>query len=241
MKIRDIQLQLAARGYTPGPIDGIWGRKTQAAVRRFQERHGLEPDGVVGPLTLAALFSSAPPAAGPVPTSLPSFDDPGLVWFQEARRLIGTKEKPGAGSNPVILDWASDQGLKNAYGDDETPWCGLFVGHCISATLDREPTPSDLLSARAWERFGIGTSPTPGAVMVFWREARRSWKGHVGFYAGEDDSAYRILGGNQSDSVSLAWIAKSRFVTARWPATVPPTLPQRVDVDREATLSWNEA
>lgn len=241
MRIRDIQLQLAARGYTPGAIDGIWGRRTQAAVRQFQSRNGLEPDGIVGPLTLAALFSGAPASAGPSPVSMPSLDDPTLVWFQEARRLIGTKEKPGVGSNPVILDWASDQGLKKDYSDDEIAWCGLFVGHCISATLDREPTPPSLLSARAWERFGIKTSPTPGAIMVFWREDRQGWKGHVGFYAGEDDTAYRILGGNQSNSVSLAWITKERFVTARWPSTVPPIMAARIDVDRDVTLSWNEA
>lgn len=242
MKIKDIQQQLAARGYTPGPIDGIWGRQTIAAVRRFQTRHGLEPDGVVGPLTLAALFQGAPAAAAPTPSSLTGFDDPSLVWFQEARRLIGTREKPGKGDNPEILDWASDQGLKTIYTGDDIPWCGLFVGHCVSSTLDREATPSSLLSARAWERFGIPIAPTPGAIMVFWRESRGSGKGHVGFYAGEDDTgAFRILGGNQSDSVSLAWLGKDRFLGARWPATVPPPVPRSVRVTRTASLSWNEA
>ena len=69
MKIKDIQQQLAARGYTPGPIDGIWGRQTAAAVRQFQAKHGLEADGIVGPLTLAALFQGAPAAAGPAPAT----------------------------------------------------------------------------------------------------------------------------------------------------------------------------
>lgn len=241
MKIRDIQQQLAARGYTPGPIDGIWGRKTAAAVRQFQLKHGLEPDGVVGPLTLAALFQGASAAAGPTPLTLADFDDPALVWFQEARRLIGTRETPGRGSNPEILDWAADQGLEKAYVGDDIPWCGLFVGHCISATLDREPTPANLLSARAWARFGITTAPTPGAVMVFWRGEPTGRLGHVGFYAGEDAAAYRVLGGNQSDSVSLAWIAKDRLVDARWPATVPPPVARSIQVARSASLSWNEA
>jgi len=241
MKIKDIQQQLAARGYTPGPIDGVWGRATVAAVRRFQLKHGLEPDGVVGPLTLAALFQGAPAVNAPTPLTLADFDDPGLVWFQEARRLIGTREKPGRGDNPEIIDWASDQGLKSIYTGDDVPWCGLFVGHCVSATLDREPTPAGLLSARAWERFGIPTAPTPGAVMVFWRDGRGSGKGHVGFYAGEDDGAYRILGGNQSDSVSLAWLTKERFVAARWPSTVPPPVARAIKVARNSSLSWNEA
>ena len=37
-------------------VDGDLGRNTQAAVMAFQAAHGLTPDGVVGPRTMAALF-----------------------------------------------------------------------------------------------------------------------------------------------------------------------------------------
>ena len=231
MKIIEVQQALARLGLKPGPLDGIWGRQTAAALREFQSRNGLEPDGVLGPVTIAALSGGAPP-----PTDL---TDPILVWFKEATRLIGTREKPGTGNNPAILDWATGAGIP--YKSDDIPWCGLFVGHCITATLGGEPTPANMLGARAWERFGIRTEPTPGAVMVFWRKSLASGLGHVGFYAGEDASAYRILGGNQSDSVSLAWVAKDRLLTARWPSTVPPPIPRAVQVARTDTLSWNEA
>jgi uncharacterized protein (TIGR02594 family) len=231
MKIIDVQTALAQQGYKPGPLDGIWGRQTAAAVRAFQTRNGLDPDGIVGPLTLARLIPSAPAPTG--------FAQPGLVWLKEAMRLMGTKETPGVGSNPVILDWASDMGIR--YSGDDIPWCGLFVGHCITSTLEREPTPTNILGARAWSSFGIKTEPTLGAVMVFWRRSLASGLGHVGFYAGEDSTAFRILGGNQSDSVSLAWIAKDRLVGARWPATVAPPVPDRPTFARTDTLSWNEA
>jgi hypothetical protein len=98
-----------------------------------------------------------------------------------------------------------------------------------------------VLGARSWERFGIRTDPALGAVMVFWRQSPQSGLGHVGFYAGEDDTAFRILGGNQSDSVSLAWIRKDRLVTARWPATIPPPIARPMRVAQDAPLSWNEA
>jgi len=231
MKVIEIQQLLASMGLKPGPLDGIWGRQTVAALRAFQLSRGLEPDGILGPLTLAALAPGVPRSAG--------LDDPSLVWFKEAKRLLGTREKPGAGSNTTILNWATAQGIP--YKGDDIPWCGLFVGHCISATLDREPTPASVLSARAWNAFGIRTRPTPGAVMVFWRKSLGSGLGHVGLYAGEDEDAYRIVGGNQSDTVSLAWITKNRLVGARWPSTVPPMVPAPVVVARADGLSWNEA
>ena len=187
---------------------------------------------MVGPQTLASLFPDNPPVEN-------GLNNPALVWFQEARRLIGTREDPTSGNNPQILDWAKDQGIP--YGGDDIPWCGLFVGHCVGSTLTSEPLPTNILGARSWERFGVKTDPSPGAVMVFWRKSRQSGLGHVGFYAGEDDGAYRILGGNQSDSVSLAWVGKDRLLGARWPSSVPGMVAQPVQVARNDTLSWNEA
>ena len=36
-------------GINPGPIDGIFGRKTNKAVRAAQRGNNLKPDGWVGP------------------------------------------------------------------------------------------------------------------------------------------------------------------------------------------------
>ena len=57
-EVRDLQSALLQRGINPGPLDGIFGPRTETAVRRFQELEGLVADGVAGPMTLAAL--SAP-------------------------------------------------------------------------------------------------------------------------------------------------------------------------------------
>jgi len=53
--VRLIQDRLAASGYDPGPVDGIFGPRTELAVLAFQDDHSLLADGVVGPQSRAAL------------------------------------------------------------------------------------------------------------------------------------------------------------------------------------------
>ncbi|WP_299724779.1 peptidoglycan-binding protein [uncultured Tateyamaria sp.] len=66
---KSIQRRLTTLGYTPGPIDGVWGAKTDAAVRAFQRRAGLVVDGVVGSQTYRALFGNRRPHAMSVMTA----------------------------------------------------------------------------------------------------------------------------------------------------------------------------
>ena len=51
-----IQESLQALGYEPGPVDGVNGEKTDAAIRRFQTDQQLEVDGLVGENTHTALL-----------------------------------------------------------------------------------------------------------------------------------------------------------------------------------------
>jgi len=53
--ILGMQAALKAAGFDPGPLDGLPGPKTTAAILAFQEKAGLVADGVYGPKTRAAL------------------------------------------------------------------------------------------------------------------------------------------------------------------------------------------
>lgn len=53
--VHNLQADLAALGFDPGPIDGRFGPKTTAALRAFQGSHKLTVDGRAGPQTFAAI------------------------------------------------------------------------------------------------------------------------------------------------------------------------------------------
>ena len=54
-EVIQIQKKLKNWGYYTGSVDGIYGSKTVAAVKKFQSKNGLTVDGIAGPKTLAAM------------------------------------------------------------------------------------------------------------------------------------------------------------------------------------------
>lgn len=58
MTIKQVQCLLTYLGYNPGVIDGANGKNTMAAVKKFQAQEGLDPDGVPGGKTWAALLDA---------------------------------------------------------------------------------------------------------------------------------------------------------------------------------------
>ena len=53
--VRHWQMFLNLNGYNCGAADGIFGPKTEAAVKQWQKNHGLKADGIIGPKTWASL------------------------------------------------------------------------------------------------------------------------------------------------------------------------------------------
>ncbi len=54
-EVRQIQQKLKNWGYYNGAVDGIYGSKTLAAVKSFQQKNGLTVDGIAGEKTLSAM------------------------------------------------------------------------------------------------------------------------------------------------------------------------------------------
>lgn len=211
-EIRTIQTRLRYNGFTPGPIDGILGPRTSAAIVAFKRSIGFVPRPWVGPQTFKALMQ---PAEDPVQGPALAID---LPWIKVGLRVKGLHERA---DNTALGDFLRSDG--HALGDPAVfPWCGDFVETCIRLALPREPFTGDVAKnpywALNWRSFGrpmIG--PATGCIASI----TRSGGGHVCFVLGEDADRYYCLGGNQSNTVSIAPIEKSRFVreSFRWPET----------------------
>jgi uncharacterized protein (TIGR02594 family) len=155
----------------------------------------------------------------------------------EAVKLYGTREIVGRQHSPEILSWAKEVGL--AYSADETPWCGLFAAIVVKrAGFD---VVKDPLWARNWNNFGIPQKVAMlGDILVF---TRPGGGGHVGFYVGEDDTCYHVLGGNQSNMVNTTRILKSRCIGIRrcdWRVAQPANV-RVIKLAANGTVSSNEA
>lgn len=195
-----IQTSLADLGYYTGPVDGIRGPKTDAALVAFKKSIGLRARPFFGPLTRRALLGGGE-GAGDIP------------WMVEAAAVRGLHE---ARNNGRLRGWFAK--AVSWIDPRDVAWCGAFVLTCLQLGLGEVVAPKKPLLARGWLPFGVPCDPVFGAVLVFWRGSRDGWKGHVGFYYGEDETHFHVLGGNQSDAVTVTRIAKSRLLDARWPS-----------------------
>ena len=156
-------------------------------------------------------------------------------WLTVAEQNSGVAEIPGPRHSNVISRWLSKLGAW--WSDDETPWCGVFAAYCMQEA--GQPIPKAYYRAKEWETYGSRLQRdrlSPGAILVF----ERKGGGHVGFYVGESQTHYYVLGGNQSNEVNVSKIAKYRLTASRWPKGVP-VMGKPVAMHTGATETKNEA
>ena len=151
---------------------------------------------------------------------------------------LGLQEIPGPLSNPEIIMMARVAGVSNQYNNDDIAWCGLFIAYVVISS-GRKPVEGPLW-ARNWAKWGVAAdTPKLGDILVF---ERQGGGGHVGLYIAEDNEGFYVLGGNQSNSVSITRIKKSRLLAARRPEyKLAPDSVKKYFLDASGSFSENEA
>lgn len=225
-EVRDVQRRLYELAYNPGPIDGVFGPRTESAVRAFQRDSRLVPDGIVGPRTRANLeapqcrATSRPMALSPSrPARQEATGPPGEPrWLAIARKEICTREaKLGSESNPRIVEYHQATSLRAQ--SDQTPWCASFVSWVLEEAGIRS---TESAWAKSYLNWGSALDqPRVGAIVVFHRGSgppSSKGTGHVGFFMESRGATIGLLGGNQNNHVNIKEYKKSRLLAYRWPA-----------------------
>lgn len=161
------------------------------------------------------------------------------AWIAIARTYLGLAETPGRETTPTIRRWLIELGAW--WSDDETPWCGVFVAHCLQEA-GIGPLPKAYYRALAWRDWGLPQrSPVLGSIIVYNGGPSRPGAGHVGFAVGIDRlGRYLTLGGNQGNRVSIVPFEAGRAVAYRYPGPAIPPLATLPLIDHSGSSSSNE-
>ena len=132
-------------------------------------------------------------------------------WLKFAFSQLSVAEIPGELSNDKIADYLSVIGMPRI---DEIPWCAAFVAWCL-----KQSNTNYLKSAlsRDWLSWGQESGNVMGCIAILWRGDIKATTGHIGFYIGEDEKNLYLLGGNQSNSVSIAPYSFNNLLGFRMP------------------------
>lgn len=137
-------------------------------------------------------------------------------WIQLARAflLANIREVEGTAANPLIayfLNQFTQLEGSAAAKSDETPWCSAFA--CGVMELAGYASPHHAL-ARSWDTYGDKLDGYKYGCITTLRDDN-----HVGFAVDFDVAKHQVLllGGNQSNSISIKPYDAQRVVQYRWP------------------------
>lgn len=135
------------------------------------------------------------------------------LWIISALKFLNVKEITGERTSPEIKQFFQQSGHADVTSD-EVPWCAAFVGAMLK---DAGFEGTNSLMARSYLNWGRQChAAETGAVAVFKRGDDPSL-GHVGFVITSSKDEVYILGGNQSDRVSIESFSKKKLLSLRWP------------------------
>lgn len=121
--------------------------------------------------------------------------------IEAAKAYLGLREENAEEAKVLSAFFKEAAGV--SLNPAKTAWCAAFVD-AILRTTGGEGTGK--LNARSYLNWGVPVdTPKVGDVVVFSRGDPNGWQGHVGFYMGTNpDGTIKVLGGNQSNSVSVS-------------------------------------
>lgn len=185
--VKKIQEALNTHGYSLG-VDGIWGDKTDSAIRDFQSKNGLDVDGIYGVNTHNSLFGIAGTNAPSKPQAPDSYSDIDLgkydSGYQKSDDVLGAEQKKTDAENAV-----------NNYGDFSYANQGNF-DEIMNKILNREQFSFDLNGNALYQQYKDKYTQQGKMAM-------QDTMGQAAAMTGGYGSSYASTAGNQAYQASL--------------------------------------
>jgi N-acetylmuramoyl-L-alanine amidase len=148
--VHDLQERLLEMGYDVGRADGVFGARTERALRSFQRECGLIPDGTFGPATMRALRQLGRKVVGGRPQMLRE----SAMIYHAGPHLIGKRIviDPGHGSDDagwVVKDGDTTWTEAELTFDLASRLEGRFAAIGVRADLTRGPDTDATNAERA--------------------------------------------------------------------------------------------
>jgi N-acetylmuramoyl-L-alanine amidase len=159
-EVRNIQSRLKDWGYYTGAVDGIYGSKTVAAVKKFQKKHNLRVDGIAGPATLSAIGLPSGTSAGSVHGYSQSD-------YQLLGRIISAEARGESYTGQVAVGAVVLNRVKSASFPDSIAGVVYQKGAFSAVTDGQFDQPVSSTSLKAARDAMAGWDPSGGALYYY--------------------------------------------------------------------------
>lgn len=158
-EVRKIQEKLKRWGYYNGSVDGVYGSKTEAAVKKFQKNNGLTADGIAGKATLAAMGINSSTGSSSGGTGSNDLNLLSKVVYSEARGEPYTGQVAVAA---IVLNRVASSNFPNSVAGV------VYQSGAFDAVSDGQINLTPDATARKAAQDAInGWDPTYGCIYYF--------------------------------------------------------------------------
>ena len=185
--VKELQRLLNANGYSLD-VDGVWGDKTDAAVRKYQNQKGLTVDGIVGANTWGSLYGTNKTTTPTTPTEPKSYSDIDLSkydsGYQKSQDVLNAEQKKTEAESAV-----------NNYGDFNYSNQATF-DEIMNKILNREQFSYDLNGDALYQQY-------KDKYIQQGKMAMQDTMGQAAAMTGGYGNSYAATVGNQAYQASL--------------------------------------
>jgi N-acetylmuramoyl-L-alanine amidase len=187
-----LQERLIELGFNCGKVDGVYGGKTEAAVKEFQKSVGIVVDGKCGPATLISLMRLVKTVQGGAPAAL-------------RESIKHSVRSPALANKVIVLDpsWGGEFTGESFYGVTESEivfdLAQRLEGRLLALGVNVVLTRSSKNSPLEKDRIATANSVSADLVIALKVDSYKNEKanGVATYYYGRDDKGVRSVVGER--------------------------------------------